>query len=325
MFGVTVFPPGNGRQAIALARRAEDLGFGTFWVPDSHMIWGDAWVLLGAIAAATERIALGPCVTHPIVRHLSVTASALATLAETAPGRVRMGMGVGSSGPATVGMRRVGARDLEGALTTVRQLVAGEAVELDGRRMQLTFTAGQQVPMYVGALSDHSLRAAGRCADGAIFSGPLDALAYCRATLDDGAREAGRSGAELPIVWIVPTAIDADRERARDAVRPIVARTALVWLSRAARLGTIADEDREPLKRLQREYDPYKHMTGAYSHLVQERWLDQWSLAGTAADVAEGCRRAFDGGAAEIIVNLQLPDAAEQLERFGEVLTSFRR
>jgi alkanesulfonate monooxygenase SsuD/methylene tetrahydromethanopterin reductase-like flavin-dependent oxidoreductase (luciferase family) len=311
-FSVTVFPPGDGRQAIALAQQAEGLGFDTFWVPDSHMIWGDPYVLLGAVASRTDRIRIGPCVTHPVVRHLSVTASALATLGNLAPGRLRVGLGVGSSGPATVGMRRVGARELEQALILLRELIGGRKVQLDGRDMQLTFSAGIEPPLYIGALSDHSLRAAGRSADGAIFSGPLNALGYCRAALGEG----------KPILWIVPMAIDPERERAREAVRAIVARTALVWLTRADRLGTIADEDREPLVRLQRDYDPYKHMTAAYSHLVEERWIDQWALAGTAEEVAAGCRRAFENGATEIIVNLQLPDASEQMRRFGPILSS---
>jgi len=191
--------------------------------------------------------------------------------------------------------------------------------------MQLTFTAGQDVPIYVGALSHYSLQAAGRSAQGAIFSGPIDALDYCREAVAAGAKSAGREPESLHVAWIVPVQIDADRERARDAARPIVARTALVWLSRAERLGAIADEDREPLARLQREYDPYRHMTAAYNHLVEERWLDRFALAGAPEDIIRGCRQAAAAGVGEIIVNLQLPDAEDQLQRFGELLPALRR
>jgi 5,10-methylenetetrahydromethanopterin reductase len=112
--------------------------------------------------------------------------------------------------------------------------------------------------------------------------------------------------------------IDADRERAREAVKPVVARTALVWLTLAARHGTLDEADREPWQRLQREYDPYRHMTAAYSHLVEDRWLDRFALAGTPDDVLQRCRQAVAAGASEIIVNLLGPDGEAQLRRFGE-------
>lgn len=315
---VSFFPPESGRVAIRRARLAEQLGFDTYWIPDSHMIWGDPWVLLGAVAAGTERIRIGPAVTHPLVRHISVTASASATLGALAPGRVRLGLGIGSSGPATVGVRRVGARELEEAIRVIRGLVSGAPVEHEGRRLQITFTPGQDVPVSVGAISEHSLRVAGRAADGAIFSGPTDGLGFCLDAVRDGEQAAGRPRGAVPVALLSPVYIDADRERAREAVKPVVARTALVWLTLAARRGTLDEADREPWQRLQREYDPYRHMTAAYSHLVEDRWLDRFALAGTPDDVLRRCRQAVAAGASEIIVNLVGPDGEAQLRRFGE-------
>ncbi|MEK7879706.1 MAG: LLM class flavin-dependent oxidoreductase, partial [candidate division NC10 bacterium] len=164
---VAFYPPGNGRTLIRLAQTAERLGFDTFWIPDTHMIWGDPYVLLGAVAAGTERIRLGPGVTHPLVRHVTVTASAIATLGEMARGRVRLGIGIGSSGPASIGVRRVGARELETAIRTIRALVRGERLEEGERTLRLSFTGGQEVPISVGAISEHTLRVAGRVADDA--------------------------------------------------------------------------------------------------------------------------------------------------------------
>ena len=317
-FSVAFFPPENGHVAIRRARLAERLGFDTFWIPDSHMIWGDPYVLLGAVAAATERIRLGPGVTHPLVRHLTVTASAIATLSAMAPGRVRLGIGIGSSGPATVGIRRVGARELEGAIGVLRGLVGGAAVEHEGRTVQIAFTPGQVVPIAVGAMSEHSLKMAGRVADGVIFAGPVDGLGFCLDAVGQGERAAGRPPGSVRVALIAPVAIDRDAERAREAVKPVVARTALVWLTLAARRGAIDEADREPWQRLQRAYDPYRHMTAAYSHLVEERWLDRFALAGTPDDVVRRCRRALASGAREIIVNLVGPDGEAQLSRFGE-------
>src|SRR5437763_10049969 len=103
-FGVGLFPTGPASAIVRRAALAEELGFDAFWVADTHLIWREAWVLLGAIAQQTTRIAIGPGVTHPIVRHPSVIAAGIHTLAELAPGRVRLGIGIGDSGPANMGL-----------------------------------------------------------------------------------------------------------------------------------------------------------------------------------------------------------------------------
>src|SRR5207344_279078 len=57
-FGVGIYGTDNAREAVALARSAEELGYDRFWIGDSHMIWRELYVLAGAIAVATNRIAI---------------------------------------------------------------------------------------------------------------------------------------------------------------------------------------------------------------------------------------------------------------------------
>jgi 5,10-methylenetetrahydromethanopterin reductase len=78
---------------------AEALGYDTAWITDTHLVCRELWVTLGACAQATSRIRLGPGVTVPHTRHASVTASAIATLSEMAPGRVVLGIGTGGARP----------------------------------------------------------------------------------------------------------------------------------------------------------------------------------------------------------------------------------
>ena len=108
-FGVGLYGTDSAQEAVQLARTAEALGYDRFWIGDSHMIWRELYVLAGAIAMMTNKIAIGPGVTHPAVRHLTVTASAMATLHELTQGRVFLGFGVGASGPANVGIKPVSA------------------------------------------------------------------------------------------------------------------------------------------------------------------------------------------------------------------------
>ena len=83
---------------------AERLGYDTAWITDSHLVCRELWVTLGACAAATSRIRLGPGVTVPHSRHVSVTASAVATLHDLAPGRTVLGVGTGGSSAQTMGL-----------------------------------------------------------------------------------------------------------------------------------------------------------------------------------------------------------------------------
>jgi F420-dependent oxidoreductase-like protein len=88
---------------LALARRVEDLGFGTLFRSDhySTVVKGsscdahDAWASLAAVAAATDRIRLGTMVSPVTFRHPSVLARMAATVDHISGGRVEVGLGAG--------------------------------------------------------------------------------------------------------------------------------------------------------------------------------------------------------------------------------------
>ena len=101
------------------------------------------------------------------LRHVSVTASALATLGELTGGRVALGIGAGDSAVETVGNRPSRLAALETAIRTIRQLVSGEEVELGQGAMRLDWVGGQRIPIIIGASGPKLLRLAGKVADGA--------------------------------------------------------------------------------------------------------------------------------------------------------------
>ncbi len=119
---------------VEQVRLAESLGFDTAWIADTHLVCRELWVILTACAAATSRIRLGPGITVPHTRHISVTASAIATLHELAPGRLVLGIGTGGSASETMGLSvaktaRVGT--LESMAHALRRLLGGESIRLD--------------------------------------------------------------------------------------------------------------------------------------------------------------------------------------------------
>src|SRR5437899_10699276 len=102
-FGVGFAPNVPAPQVIEAAQLAERLGYDVFWITDSHLAAREAMTMLGALAVSTERIHLGTGVSHLAGRHPSVIASAMAALDELAARRMRLGIGVGGSGPLNLG------------------------------------------------------------------------------------------------------------------------------------------------------------------------------------------------------------------------------
>ena len=89
--------------------------------------------MLTLMAANTKKMKLGPCVTNPAVRDMTVTASLFATLNLISGGRMQLGIGRGDSSRRVLGKKPVGAGDLERAIKTLRELMSGKEVEYDGQ------------------------------------------------------------------------------------------------------------------------------------------------------------------------------------------------
>jgi len=79
-----------------LGEQAEEAGADWLGVPDAFW-WRDTWVLSAEVARVTKRLAVGPLVTNPYMRHPFVTVAAIATLQELAGRRVLVGLGAGGS------------------------------------------------------------------------------------------------------------------------------------------------------------------------------------------------------------------------------------
>jgi probable F420-dependent oxidoreductase len=131
-----------------MARAAEEVGFDSIWVGD-HLLYRDddapargpweAWTMLAALAAATERVELGPLVACTAFHPPGVIAKMAATIAEVSGGRFVLGLGAGWNEEE---FRAFGlpfdhrVSRFEEAFTIVRGLVAGERVTLRGRYLQ---------------------------------------------------------------------------------------------------------------------------------------------------------------------------------------------
>lgn len=305
---------------------AERLGYDTAWITDTHLVCRELWVTLAACALATSRIRLGPGVTVPHSRHVSVTASASATLHDLAPGRVVLGIGTGGSSAQTMGLKleQVGRiATIESMARSLRALTRGGTARfetgVDGRLAWLEGAC--PIPIYVAGSGPKMLEAAGRLGEGAIVYATVapDILGVALARVAEGARAVGRAPGDLDIALWAPMSIGRDRARARDHARGRVASAARHPLP-----VRLPDEDEAAIRRIRAHYDAYQHATAASAHasLVTDRLVDLMALAGTPDDVRAQVRRLQAlPGLARVIIFPQVPESGSTARE--EILTLF--
>ena len=307
---------------------AESLGFDTAWIADTHLVCRELWVTLAACAAGTSRIRLGPGIAVPHTRHISVTASAIATLHELAEGRVVIGIGTGGSAAETMGLsvgKVARIATLESMAQALRRLLGRESIRLDnGTDARLAWLErAPAIPLYLAGSGPRMLDAAGRLGNGAImYAGVapwlVEAALGC---VKAGARSAGRAPEELDVAIWAPTSIAPDRALARDHVRGRVA-SAL----RHAFPVAWSPEDQAVIAQIRAAYDSYQHASAASKHrlLVTDRFVDLMALAGRPEEVREQVLAIMGvGGVGRIILLPQVPgqdfvEREEVLRLFAE-------
>ncbi|MEV1245667.1 LLM class flavin-dependent oxidoreductase [Nonomuraea sp. NPDC049750] len=151
---------------VDTARLAEQLGYRRVWLFDSPALHGDVWVALARIASGTDRIGLATGVAVPGLRHPMVTASAIGSVHELAPGRLVAAVGTGYTARHALGHQPVSWADTVRYIRQVRALLDGEVVEVDGRPCQMTHLPGFaparpiDVPLWVAASGPKGFAAA---------------------------------------------------------------------------------------------------------------------------------------------------------------------
>lgn len=292
-FGVGLFPTDPLPKMIELARLSESLGFSHLWVGDSHLIWREAYVNLGAIAATTSRIVLGTGVTNVLTRDPSVVASAFATVDEAYPRRAAVGVGLGDSAVETMGLKPARLAQFELAVRRMRDLMDGKDVQIESGTIHIKHVSRHRIPIYFAASGPKMLELAGRLADGVIILVGVDPQRVRRAidTIGAGARAAGRNLDDIDLVLWVPCAV-ADAG-AREVVKAHVARVVKHPLP-----YRLEPDEEKVLEEIRRAYDYYQHMEHKASQaLVVPDWLvDKFAVAGTPAEIRAGIDRLRDTG-----------------------------
>jgi 5,10-methylenetetrahydromethanopterin reductase len=305
-----------------LARAAEQLGFEAAWLADSQLYTKNVYVGLALAAAQTGTIKLGPGVTNPVTRHLTVTANAIAGIDEVSGGRAVLGLGAGDAAVFPLGQAPAGIEALRSAVTSLRALGRGESVELDGHTVGVA-AAPSPWPVMLAASQPRMLALAGEVADGVILMGAADPAltTWQLERVAEGAAAAGRELSELTIDLGFTISLSDDRARALDDVRPWAVSQAR-WFHRWRSLP-------EPLQRYEREFDQAAAAHSFGSHLargsddrgsVSDGFVDWVGVAGDLDHCVAKIQPLLELGVDRITFALLPGGRGERLERYGREL-----
>jgi len=328
-FGMTIKPDMTVERIVALTRQAEEAGFDYGWIFDSHVLWLEPYPMLTLMAANTKRMKLGPCVTNPAVRDLTVTASLFATLNLISGGRMQVGIGRGDSSRRVLGKKPVGAGDLERAIKTLRELMSGKEIDYDGQPTRLTW-AKVVPPIWVAGYGPKVLEMAGRVGDGVIlqFADP-DLIEWCLGFVKKGAEAAGRDYKKIEVMSASAVWVSNDLEKARKQVR---------WFPALVSNHVVDLLSRYKPEELPSALTSYVSNRGAYDYLqhcevdsknskfVTDDIVDRFCLVGSAEAHRKKLRHLASLGVTQFNLYLMSGDEEQTLEDYKrEILPAFQK
>src|ERR671939_502947 len=221
-FGLTALPDPPYTRLIEVLQEAERQGFEYGWTYDSHILWQESYATLPLVAANTEKLKLGHCVTNPGIREPTITASWYATMHDITNGRMVMGIGRGDSSRRVVGLKPVKVAEFEAALRMIKELMNGRPVTWNDKELKLEWVREElpDIPLYVAGYGPRALGVAGRVGDGVVIQLADPAIIeWTMATARRAAEEAGRDPAALKCLVCAPSLVSDDIAFAREQVR----------------------------------------------------------------------------------------------------------
>ena len=267
-------------------------GVGRVWVIDSQLAMKDVYAGLVVAALNTQRLDLGTGVTNAVTRHPTITANAIAAIAEISHGRAALGLGAGDSALYGLGMKPQKVAEVEEAIDFFQAVLSGEEGQLGGRKYRLPHVAAT-VPVYLAVSQERMCELAGRKADGAIVMGPAQPDMVWRQVewIEAGLAAAGRKRDAFDISLVTTMAAEVDDVRS--------------WASTQARLLSHYKElpqslslFRDEIMRSAESYDYAEHLSthAGHSAAVSDDLTRALAVVGTPDECAARLRELMSTG-----------------------------
>ncbi|HML13059.1 MAG TPA: LLM class flavin-dependent oxidoreductase [Xanthobacteraceae bacterium] len=297
------------KKQIELVRRIENLGYESAWVTETRLA-RDAFSVLGAFAAVTQRVKLATGIVNTWTRGPALMAMTLATLDEMAPGRVICGLGAYWDPLAwKQGIeRRKPVTQMREYVHVLRRLLALEAgVTYEGEFVQVRDLAldlghgaprtAKDVKIYIGPTGPVMTQTAGEIADGALLNGLIspDATRALVAKVKEGAQRAGRAADTVDLPQLINVAMADDQAAARATARYVVTK----YLGQQPHIGKANAIDPELLARINEVMGGWPGRPGGVEEamtLVNDEIVDSMTISGTAAHIQGRIEEWLDAG-----------------------------
>lgn len=302
-----------------LAVLAEQLGYSRLWLFDSAPLWEDTFIHLALAAQRTTRIGLATAVLTPGQRSAITTASAIATVARLAPGRLRCAFGTGFTARIAAGEQPVPLGVLRTHMNDVRALLAGEVVDVDGRRQRMMHFADMamprpiEVPLWASVFGPVGRSTATSFADGVIVYGePHPEL----------------PSAEMVSGTVLDDGEDPRAERARQAVAPWRVAPWHMTYASAGEAVNLMPGGAQWRQLLEEQAPPsHRHLLTFEGHVTHVLPRDETlfthadftTMVGPVEQLRESVAAKADAGMDEIIYTPSGPDVARELRAFRAV------
>jgi probable F420-dependent oxidoreductase len=220
-FGVVLQTDPPASRVVALAKRAEALGFSNAWTFDSHVLWQEPFVIFSRILAETESLVVGPMVTNPGTRDATVLASLFATLNDMYGPRTICGMGRGDSALRYIGRQPKTLQAMVETMDVIKRLVAGEEIDFNGQKLSIPWVdEGWDLPIWVAGYGPKALATAGQHADGFILQlADPQVLEWTVSAVRQAATESGRDADDVKICVVAPAYVGDNLAHQRDQLR----------------------------------------------------------------------------------------------------------
>jgi 5,10-methylenetetrahydromethanopterin reductase len=218
-------------EMVELARLADEVGMESIWMSD-HICFRDSLTSATAFLATTKRIKVVPVPLSPYSRPPMMSAMALATMEELAPGRVWATAGSGNAAAleeAGINVTRP-LKTMREYMQVLRSLLSGETVHFHGEVFNINgakmgFKPSSVIRIYMTAVKPRMLRLSGEIGDGVLLSAGCAPkyIAKCVEEVKKGAERARKSLRERDMAGFITTSVSDNPREAIDASKTFLA------------------------------------------------------------------------------------------------------
>jgi 5,10-methylenetetrahydromethanopterin reductase len=326
-FGIS-FTPNNLEEFKQCCAAAEATGFEQIGVVDSQSVYRELYVACTLAAGVTRKAKFGPRVTNALTRHPAVTASAIASLNEIAPGRVFLGLGSGDSAVYNLGLKAAPIKVMREYIEAIKSLYRTGEAEYQDKSIRLTWSR-PKIPIYISAHGPKTLRCAGEIADGAIVGTGVqeEVAADALADIAAGAQAAGKTLKDMDVWWLVICNFGKSKEEATAGIRMSLAAPANQLARFTMENKHIPPKYADAIRKLNASYDFSVHLKGetetTNTRLVQELGLkeylvDRYAVVGTPEECRERIQTLVGRGVENIWLSTYFPDKLQFMKQWSD-------